>query len=186
MSLLQTTRELRATLRRMAADPEWDMLVRYELLPQQPAPTFLKRWDQRLGRWLRVLGLSRARYRKQRWLPGLKHGEHARATRTLALWCDLEDREQSREACRRLHEFLAGQNDFCPVLITPLADFAFYSRLGWLVEYLPALGCDEAYRERKRRYLAWRYREATALPLSAGLAGAAEVVRLLEDDNHAA
>jgi hypothetical protein len=72
------------------------------------------------------------------------------------------------------------------VLITPLSDFAFYSRLGWLVEYLPKLGNDEAYRERKRRYLAWRYRDATALPLSAGLADAAEVVRLLEDDNHVA
>lgn len=186
MNAQQATYELRASLRRLAADPEWALLVRYELLPQRPDPRFWKRWDQRLGRWLRVLGLSRARYRKQQWLPGLKHGEHAAAPRTLALWCDLADREQSRAACRRVREFLAGRQTFCPVLITPLADFAFYSRLGWLVEYLPQLGGDEAYRERKRRYLAWRYRDAVALPLSAGLAEAAEVDTLLEDDDHAA
>lgn len=179
MDLQQATQELRASLRHLAADPEWPLLVRYELLPQSPAPDFIKRWDQRLGRLLRVLGLSRARYLRQCWLPGLKHGAQAGAPRTLALWCDVGDREQSRMACQRLREFLAGQDTFCPVLITPLADFAFYSRLGWLVEYLPTLGDDEAYRERKRRYLAWRYREAVALPLSAGLAAAEELQQLL-------
>jgi hypothetical protein len=57
-----------------------------------------------------------------------------------------------------------------PVLITDQADFAFYSRLGWLVEYLPNLrGVGEAYDDRKVQYLAWRYQDACVLPLSAGL-----------------
>jgi hypothetical protein len=56
------------------------------------------------------------------------------------------------------------------VLITNHADFAFYSRLGWLVEYLPNLrGVGEAYDDRKAHYLAWRYQDASVLPLSAGL-----------------
>ena len=61
-------------------------------------------------------------------------------------------------------------DSYIPALITNHADFAFYSRLGWLVEYLPNLrGVGEAYDDRKAQYLAWRYRDASVLPLSAGL-----------------
>jgi hypothetical protein len=67
-----------------------------------------------------------------------------------------------------------------PVLVTDVADFAFFSRLGWLVEYVPALSTPaDDYGERKRRYLAWRYRDAPALPVSAGLAEFAQVQELL-------
>jgi hypothetical protein len=59
---------------------------------------------------------------------------------------------------------------FVPVLVTNVADFAFFSRLGWLVEYVPALSAPAGgYAERKQRHLAWRYRDAPALPVSAGL-----------------
>jgi hypothetical protein len=54
--------------------------------------------------------------------------------------------------------------------VTNVADFSFFSRLGWLVEYLPALSSPaDGYAERKKRYLAWRYRDAPILPVSAGL-----------------
>jgi hypothetical protein len=59
---------------------------------------------------------------------------------------------------------------FVPILVTDVPDFAFFSRLGWLVEYVPTLAPPAGdYAERKRRYLAWRYRDAPALPASAGL-----------------
>jgi hypothetical protein len=44
---------------------------------------------------------------------------------------------------------------YAPVLITDVAEFAFFSRLGWLVEYVPKLSAPaEAYAARKLRYLA--------------------------------
>jgi hypothetical protein len=54
--------------------------------------------------------------------------------------------------------------------VTDVADFAFFSRLGWLVEYLPELsGQGEPYDERKARLLARLYRGAPAVPVRAGL-----------------
>lgn len=179
MTLLHETEELRRRLRQWAAAPEWSLLVRYELLPQKPAPELSKRYSQKLGRFLRVWGLSRARYQKQVWQAGLKHAP-APGNKILLIWSDVPDKAASRAACGGLQRLLAARPAYAPVLVTPLADFAFYSRLGWLVEYLPEIsGTGPDYTERKRRYLAWRYREAVAIPLSAGLHAAEDVAQLV-------
>ncbi|WP_165066663.1 hypothetical protein [Desulfovibrio sp. ZJ200] len=179
MTLPHATEKLRRRLRQWAVAPEWALLVRYELLPQKPAPELRKRCLQKLGRLLRVLGLSRARYQKQVWQAGLTHAPAA-GNKILLIWSDVPDKVASRAACRGLQGLLAARPAYIPVLVTPLADFAFYSRLGWLVEYLPEIpGTGPEYAGRKRRYLAWRYRDAVAVPLSAGLCGAEDFARLV-------
>ncbi len=179
MPLIQETEELRHLLRQWATDPEWSLLVRYELLPQKPAPEWRKRLSWRLGRCLRVCGLSRARYCKRDWQAGLKHVPASEKT-TLLIWSDVPDKAASRVASNGLRRLLTAHPAFVPVLVTPLADFAFYSRLGWLIEYLPEIsGAGADYIERKKRYLAWRYRDAVAIPLSSGLCGEADFARLV-------
>lgn len=170
MTLQEETMALRKRLRHWAAAPEWKLLVRYELLPQRPSPVWHKRLSHRVGRLLRVLGLSRARYRAQTWRPGLKHAETMPESKTLLLWSDVADIAASRSACAGIQHLLTTHPDYTPVLVTNLADFTFYSRLGWLVEYLPDIpGDGPSYSERKQRYLAWRYRDVVALPLAVGL-----------------
>lgn len=56
-----------------------------------------------------------------------------------------------------------------PVLVTDVADFSFFSRLGWLVEYVPSLSTAGGYAARKERYLAWLYRDVPAVPVTVGL-----------------
>lgn len=181
MTLVQETEALRVRLREWADDPEWALLVRYELLPQKPSPIWHRRLSQKVGRLLRVLGLSRSRYLKQPWHSGLKHVQHPPQARPLLIWSEGHDRQFVRDACEGMKYLLDGRPVFLPVLVTDVADFAFYSRLGWLVEYLPELsGSGTSYRDRKRRYLAWRYRDALAVPLSAGLASESEWNAILE------
>lgn len=170
MSVVEETRLLQRRVAALAKQPDWGLLVRYELLPAKPSPVFRERFLQRLGRLLRVWGFSRSRYLKQRWDVGLKHAGGSSNARTLLIWAESADREQVREACAGFQRLFAGRTDLTPVLLTDVADFAFYSRLGWLVEYLPELSRQgESYRERKRRYLAWLYRDALVVPVSAGL-----------------
>ena len=175
MTLVTETEALRTQLKMWADDPEWALLVRYELLPQKPSPVWHRRLSQKAGRLLRVLGLSRSRYLKQPWHSGLKHVERPPQATPLLIWSEGHDRQFVRDACEGMKRLLDGRSEFLPVLVTDLADFAFYSRLGWLVEYLPELsGSGPSYRDRKRRYLAWRYRDALAVPLKAGLASKEE------------
>src|SRR5690606_13069811 len=73
------------------------------------------------------------------WPPALQHAPGSSRSKPFLIWAVGTDRETLREACagfRKLQETLEG---FAPVLVTDVADFAFYSRLGWLVEYLPKL-----------------------------------------------
>lgn len=166
MSLQERTQTLRQQLHQWAREPEWQLLERYELLSPWYSPFGLQR------RILRALGMGRNRYRKQVWHSGLKHAA-VQQGKTLLLWGDITQRQPMRAACQAMQEHWAvtDAGPFIPVLVTSVADFAFYSRLGWLVEYLPDLpGQGESYRQRKQRYLAWRYRDAVVLPLSAGLA----------------
>lgn len=166
---MYTTKNLRGCLRCWAGQPEWALHVRYELLPQKRPPELCKRIVQKLGRLMRLLGLSRSYYQNRQWLPGLKHGA-TEGSITLLIWSDVTDKESSRKACVAFQRFLSTHPQYVPVLVTSLADFAFYSRLGWLVEYLPEIpGEGPNYAERKRCYLAWRYRHAEAVPLSIGL-----------------
>ena len=88
----------------------------------------------------------------------------------MLIWAVGADPETLREACTGLSEQWDSLPGFAPVLITDVADFAFFSRLGWLVEYLPRLtGQGVAYEERKLKYIARLYRGAPVLPVSAGL-----------------
>ena len=175
MSLQERTQALRQQLHHWAKEPDWQLLERYELLSSWYSPFGMHR------RLLRALGLGRNRYCKQVWHSGLKHSA-VQQGKTLLLWADITQKQQIRAACQAVQERLAvtGAGPFIPVLVTGVADFAFYSRLGWLVEYLPDLpGQGESYWERKQRYLAWRYRDAVVLPLSAGLADEKEYLDLL-------
>ena len=195
MSLASQTEALRKQWRQWAAAPEWELLVRYELQPQKTSS-----WWYRLSQWpgrrLRLWGLSRGKYLAQIWRPELKHAvstdvstniSGANSPRTLLLWADLTALDESRAACRGVQDKLADRVELCPVLVTGLADFAFYSRLGWLVEYLPALSSGpsvpegQSYCDRKTRHLAWRYRDALVLPLSAGLASQEEWEALIAE-----
>lgn len=182
MNVLEETRRLRCRVAELVSQPEWDLLVRYELLPANPSPVFREQLLQRIGRLLRVWGLSRARYLKQRWDAGLKHAGGSSSAQTLLIWAESTEQEQVREACTGFQRLLAGRSDLTPVLLTDVANFAFYSRLGWLVEYLPELsGEGDSYRDRKRRYLAWRYRDALVVPVSAGLLNEAAWRALMEE-----
>lgn len=175
MTLAQEAEALHARLKEWANAPEWALLVRYELLPQKPSPLWQRRVSQKVGRLLRVLGLSRSRYLAQPWHAGLKHGQCSPRATPLLIWSEGHERQFVRDACEGMKQLLDGCPELVPVLVTDVADFAYYSRLGWLVEYLPELsGTGTSYRDRKRRYLAWRYRHALAVPLSAGLASEAE------------
>lgn len=91
------------------------------------------------------------------------------------------ERDSLRNACLGFQRFLAGRQDLAPVLVTDVADFAWFSRLGWMVEYLPELeGKGLPYQERKRDYLAWRYRDAVVVPAAAGLLDEENWNRLLQ------
>lgn len=183
MTLAEETCKLRHQLNEWANDPEWSLLVRYELLPLKPSPVWDQRLSHRMGRLLRVLGLSRARYLNQQWHAGLKHGYGAPAATPLLIWSEEHDRPFMHKACEGMLRLLDGRSDFSPVLVSDLADFSFFSRLGWLVEYLPEItGAGSSYRDRKRRYLAWRYRDAIVVPLSAGLASRQDWEMLLKVD----
>ncbi len=161
---------LREQLDRLASQADVSLPRRYALWhPPGQRRTPYRRFRRALGRLLRWLHL-RPTQALEPWLPGLKHVEQSDGARALVIWALETDREQLREACRGFERLLASLPDWIPVLITDVSDFAFYSRLGWLVEYIPTLAEPAGdYRERKRRYLAWRYQDAPSLPVSVGL-----------------
>lgn len=159
----------------------WSLLIRYAVWPvHRRIPVWEKLW------WcvfhaLRLGGiLFSKRLHAASWHPGLKHGCTDPIT-TLIIINDLQDSAKIKQACVALKEYLASFPKVAPVLVTDHADFALYSRLGWLVEYLPKTfpNADE-YIDRKLRYLAWRYKYAEVIPLSAGLAPAEECNYLLK------
>jgi hypothetical protein len=121
------------------------------------------------------LGLVRPHVTRYLWLPALKHVQSNGDRRTLLIWALGVGREELRLACEDFARHLDDTSGLVPVLVTDVADFAHYSRLKWLVEYVPELsGAGPSYRERKQRYLAWRYRDALAVPVSAGNATTGE------------
>jgi hypothetical protein len=132
-----------------------------------------------VGLLLRRLGLRRSRPLEP-WLPVLKHFEETEEASPFVIWALGTDRETLRTACRGFITLQPALSGWFPVLITDVADFSFFSRLGWLVEYVPARdGPVAGYADRKRRYLAWRYKNLPVLPVSAGLSEAVTVQDLL-------
>lgn len=164
------TKNLHAKLQKLAREAETDLVQRYALRFPLPGRLSLYRRARRLaGRILRRLG-----FLIEPWSPRLRHFERSEGAKTVLIWALGADRETLRTACSRFAIDLRNRPDRVPVLVTDVADFAYFSRLGWLVEYVPTLSAPAgAYAERKCRYLAWRYRDAEVLPVTAGLAGAA-------------
>lgn len=163
-------RRLRAHLGELAADVD-DALVRPHVLtiPSAERLSLYRRARMLVGRVLRAMGLMRAR-RLEPWLHTLKHAPDVDGAKIWLIWAIGDERDDLRQACARFSRLQAELPGYLPVLVTDVADFAFFSRLGWLVEYVPKRICGSgAYGERKQRYLAWRYRDAPAVPASSGL-----------------
>lgn len=169
MSLDSEIEELRERLTQWAAEADVGLTRRYALRPIPTGASAYRKLRLTAGRLLRRWGLRRARP-PEPWLPGLKHVEHDDGAMPLVIWALGVDRDTLRAACRGFEARRTHGRGFVPVLVTDVADFAFFSRLGWLVEYVPKLsGPGSRFAERKQRYLAWLYRDAEAVPVSAGL-----------------
>ena len=169
-ALPQKTATLRKAWKRLDSVP-LRLLHRYEVWPGHRDITFGERlwWIGFHALRLAGLVLSRRLFLAS-WHTGLKHG-CANPSSTLVIMDDLESLDERRSAILSLKERLAAlAPSTAPVLVTDHADFSLYSRTGWLVEYLPKpLPGSSRYTARKEKYLAWRYRYALVLPLSAGL-----------------
>jgi hypothetical protein len=168
-NLKEEIKALEQHLRELAAHTDDELATRY-LIKRSPWPKGLY-WRLRgivgsVLRWLQAMWPWRA----NPWPVSLKQqSTHPRA-KPLLIWAVGIRRDTLREACTGLSERWDSLPGFAPVLITDVADFAFFSRLGWLVEYLPRLaGQGEPYEERKLKYLARLYQGAPVLPVSAGL-----------------
>jgi hypothetical protein len=181
LSIVDDTQALRRELAALAAKPEWDLLTRYDLLGKKPPSSLKEHWWRRAKRVLATSGLISPHVTKYPWLPTLKHAPVAAEARTLAIWALGVDRHELRAACEGFLKQLESGAPLVPVLVTDVADFAHFSRLGWMVEYLPELdGEGQSYRERKHAYLAWRYRDARVVPWTAGRATELEWNALLK------
>jgi len=163
-------RALRAALADMAGETDPELVRRYVLkFPSTEHLSLYRRMRIRLGAILRDLGL-RPRRQLEPWLATLEHMPVHEDARPVIIWALDMERDAVREACRKFASLLSGLPELVPVLITDTADFSFYSRLGWLVEYLPDFDAlANQYAERKRHYLAWRYKDAASVPASIGL-----------------
>lgn len=172
---------LRRRLDDLAASGDDGLTRRYRVRRRRPPPGLYWKLRWLAAHALRILedaGMTRS----DPWPPRLKHSAHLPRAKALLIWGVGTDRDMLREACRGFLEWQSAIPDFAPVLVTDVADFAFFSRLGWLVEYLPKLsGEGEPYDQRKAKFLARLYRGAPALPLAAGLASSAERKAIVEE-----
>ena len=170
MNLRSEILQLRREVESLASRADAGLVRRYALWhPPGQRRTPYRRLRRAVGSFLRRTGLRRSQPTEP-WLPGLKHSANGDRARPVVIWAVGADRERLRDACTGLRRIFANVQGHSPVLVTDVADFAFYSRLGWLVEYVPGLTEPAGdYRKRKQCYLAWRYREAPALPYSVGL-----------------
>ena len=175
MNLVQETQALRETLAAWAAEPEWELLCRYDLLRKNPSPSIGDRWFRRVKNMLARVGLVSPHVTNYSWLPKLKHAQYEEGSRILLIWAIGIEGDELRADCEGFLKRLDPTHGIVPVLITDYADFTYFSRLQWLVEYVPELsGTGVSYHERKKHYLAWRYRGALIVPASAGRASEAE------------
>lgn len=169
MSLVEEIDALRKHLDGLADGSDDELIERYELKrpPIPPGLYWQLRW---LAGWsLRWLKAARI-WPADPWPVSLKQTQAHATAKPFLIWAVGTDCETLRAACTgfsRLQDSLSG---FAPVLVTDVADFAFFSRLGWLVEYVPRVaGVGESYAQRKARFVARLYHNAPALPINAGL-----------------
>ncbi len=181
MNLIKETQALRKTLGAWAANPEWSLLCQYDLLRQKPPRSLGDRWFRRAKNFLARLGMVRPHLTKYSWLPTLKHAQPEDNITILLIWALGVEQDELRTSCEGFIKRLDGISVMVPVLVTDNADFAYFSRLQWLVEYVPPLsGEGVPYHARKEHYLAWRYRNAVAVPASAGRASESEWNEVME------
>ena len=168
MDVENEIRQLRQHLESLAANSEED-LSRYELRwpPIPPGLYWRMRWL--VGILLR--GLERMKLRKpDSWPASLRHSTVAARARPYLIWAVGADRDTLRSSCNGFVELEAVLPGFVPVLVTDVPDFAFFSRLGWLVEYVPEIqGAGTSYATRKTRCIARLYGNAPVVPVSIGL-----------------
>jgi hypothetical protein len=165
---------LRQRLEQLANEVDTRICRKYDLQFISPEELRLRRRLRRsAGRLLRRLGLMRPLPPRppephEQWLTELSHIDYGDTGNPLLIWAMGIDRNELRSACERIRGLLIGSSGWAPVLVTDVADFAFFSRLGWLVEYVPSLSAPaDGYSGRKLRYLAWRYRDVPALSVTA-------------------
>ena len=181
LSVVEEFEALRKHLCRLAGEADDDLTSKYELQrpPKPPGLYWQFRWlAGRLVRWLQ----SKKIWRSDPWPVALKQMPAHASAKPLLLWAVGAEQYMLREACERFSELLVKLPGYAPVLITDVTDFAFFSRLGWLVEYLPKMiGEGESYENRKTRMLARTYRGAPAFPVNTVLAcSGSEVLQLLK------
>lgn len=190
MSFRAEMEALRAYLDELARLRNEDevLFARYALRrpPLPPGLYWQLRWvGGRMLRWLEEMRLLPP----APWPASLKQAATTARAKPLLIWAVGMDRDSLRDACGGFLRLQDSLPEFAPVLITDVADFAYFSRLGWLVEYVPKLyGQRTPYEETKARFLARLYRDAPALPARAGLARgprAEELRRLLVNAKYA-
>lgn len=191
----------------------YEMLPRYAILSLARDIPFSTRFYRFFRDTLILLRLTEPINKNSNWAPSLRHAPVSKNSKVVIIWaCDYLNQADFRLAFTALKNRFsrfsspvpasiftnsAIANPSCesstvsnlapisyvPVLITNQADFAFYSRQGWLVEYLPNLsGLGEAYDNRKAQYLAWRYQDARILPISAGMLSEEQWTQLVLGD----
>lgn len=153
-----------------------ELVNKYEILPRPvlltarsgiPLQTRVYRWFRDL---LLRLGMIKPSKTAFAWSPRLKHVPVDEDARVVILWavgqCDKDTLRLELAAALERFKSQAGGVGVLGVLLTNVPDFAFYSRLGWLVEYLPAESeVFGTYSQKKLRYLAWRYKHADVVPV---------------------
>ena len=168
---------LRRQWKVLARNFDRGVALRYRLAPQGWREHLLNKVADVLG----MLGLKHGYAPKGGWPAALKQADCQEEEVVVMVWALGCTRETLRLACQGFARLVGQPMKFTPVLLTDVADFAFYSRLGWLVEYLPSWhGQVPSYTEEKLAYLAWRYRDAIVVPVAAGLANEAEWSTFLE------
>lgn len=171
MNLDEEIDAVRRSVRQLAHKAEPRLLRRYALWhPVGQRRTLYRRFRKALGRFLRAVRL-RPTPPAEPWRPALKHAAYDDTAHAFIIWALGVDPESLRQMCKGFERQLDASPGWVPVLITDVSDFSFFSRLGWLVEFVPKFGLHAAaYRERKLCHLAWLYRDAPILPARAGLA----------------
>ena len=167
MTLKEESEALQRRLLDLASTTDDELLARYELKrpPIPPGIYWRMRWlAGYMLRWLESMRL----WRPDPWPVSLKQSHADAKAQPLLIWAIGADRDTLRKACAVISGAQETLPRLAPVLVTDIADFAFFSRLGWLVEFLPALdGQGEPYQERKLKYPARLYEGAPALPVVA-------------------
>lgn len=168
---LNLTAEIDALRHELArlADEVPDDLDSYALKwPRMPFGFYRRlRWlASLLLRALETLGVLPRRP----WPASLKHADSNPRARAYLIWAVGVDPDTLRAACGGIATWQKSMPEFAPVLVTDVAEFSFFSRLGWLVEFLPVIvGQGERFESRKARFVARTYRGAPVLPWRAGL-----------------